>query len=231
MAIIQQVEDGKLVDQTGSATSSKTTAKAGGELDKEAFLQLLVAQMQYQDPLEPTDNTEYISQLATFSQLEETQNLNQTMTEDAAYNLVGKQVIMKVTNSQTGETSYASGMVDYVLRQNGGVYLSINDSLYSIEDLDTVADGDYYTASILAKTFSDEVAALPSVDQLTLSDEAKLSELGSVYSNMTDYQKSFLSEDTVNRFSELVNKMAELRKEHPVEGGGDSSQDTTEETS
>ena len=41
MAIIQQVEDGKLVDQTGSATSSKTTAKAGGELDKEAFLQLL----------------------------------------------------------------------------------------------------------------------------------------------------------------------------------------------
>ena len=43
------------------------------------YIELLVAQMQYQDPLEPTDNTEYISQLATFSSLEEMQNISVNM--------------------------------------------------------------------------------------------------------------------------------------------------------
>ena len=64
MAIIQQIENGKLVDSSASNTSLSTENKsdaAGGALDKDAFLQLLVAQMQYQDPLEPTDNTEYTS--------------------------------------------------------------------------------------------------------------------------------------------------------------------------
>ena len=104
MAIIQQIENGKLVDSSASNTSLSTENKSdatGGALDKDAFLQLLVAQMQYQDPLEPTDNTEYISQLATFSQLEEMQNLNQSLTEGSAYNLVGKYVFVKVTNNQT----------------------------------------------------------------------------------------------------------------------------------
>ena len=60
MAIIQQIENGKLVDSSASNTSLSTENKsdaAGGALDKDAFLQLLVAQMQYQDPLEPTDIT------------------------------------------------------------------------------------------------------------------------------------------------------------------------------
>lgn len=213
MAIIQEVKNGELVENTASASASKkTTAKAGGELDKEAFLQLLVAQMQYQDPLEPTDNTQYISQLATFSQLEETQNLSQTVLEDSAYNLVGKHVIMKVTNAQTGEVSYADGVVDRVLRQNGGVYVSINDSLYDIDDLDEVVDDEYYTASLLGHAFTEEVEALPNVDMLTVSDAAKIEELRSGYNQMTTYQKSFISQDTMDRFLELETRMEELTK-------------------
>lgn len=69
MSIVVPVKDGKIVDETASQTSLSESKKAGS-LDKEAFLQLLVAQMKYQDPLEPTSNTEYISQLATFSSLE-----------------------------------------------------------------------------------------------------------------------------------------------------------------
>ena len=176
MAIIQQIENGKLVDSSASNTSLSTENKsdaAGGALDKDAFLQLLVAQMQYQDPLEPTDNTEYISQLATFSQLEEMQNLNQSLTEGSAYNLVGKYVFVKVTNNQTGETSYDHGMVEYVMRENGKVYISVNDSLYNIDDLDTVSDPDYYTATTVAKSFTNMVKALPSEKNLTIYDEEK----------------------------------------------------------
>lgn len=216
MAIIQQVENGELVDTSASTTSlssKDTDSVAGGALDKDAFLQLLVAQMQYQDPLEPTDNTEYISQLATFSSLEEMQNLNQSMTEGSAYNLVGKHVFVKVTNDKTGETFYDHGMVEYVMRENGKVYISVNDSLYDIEDLDTVADPDYYTASTLAKSFTDMVAALPNVSQLTVMDEEKIKEAREVYDSLTDYQKSFVAKETVSSLEALEEQLQKIKDE------------------
>jgi len=49
------------------------------ELDKEAFLQLLVTQMRYQNPLEPLGDTEFIAQMAQFSSLEQLQNMNSTL--------------------------------------------------------------------------------------------------------------------------------------------------------
>ena len=214
MAIIQQIENGKLVDSSASNTSLSTENKsdaAGGALDKDAFLQLLVAQMQYQDPLEPTSNTEYVAQLATFSQLEEMQNLNQSLTEGSAYNLVGKYVFVKVTNNQTGETSYDHGMVEYVMRENGKVYISVNDSLYNIDDLDTESDPDYYTATTVAKSFTNMVQALPSEKNLTIYDEEKIKSARTVYDSLTDYQKSFISPDTVKTLEQLEAKLKTLK--------------------
>ena len=111
--ITQLIKNGEVVDTSAESNSSSSTSKkSGGSLDKDAFLQLLVAQMKYQDPLEPTDNTEYISQLATFSQLEETQNMQASLQEMEANSLVGKQVVLRVTSSATGETSDVTGTVD-----------------------------------------------------------------------------------------------------------------------
>ena len=72
MGVVQKVENGKFVESNSAASLAKEKEKLKGSntLDKDAFLQLLVAQMKYQDPLEPTSNTEYISQYATFSELE-----------------------------------------------------------------------------------------------------------------------------------------------------------------
>ena len=69
---VAEVKDGKIVSQT---TNTQKTTKSNG-MDKESFLQLLVAQMKYQDPLEPTSNTEYISQYAQFSQVESLQSMS-----------------------------------------------------------------------------------------------------------------------------------------------------------
>lgn len=229
MAIIQAVKDGKLVDTSASATSesSKTTRKeANNGLDKDAFLQLLVAQMKYQDPLEPTENTEYISQLATFTQLEETQNMENTLRQSQANDLVGKQVILKVTSSVTGETSYVSGPVDYVIHENNETYLSVNDKLYSIDDLDTVADSDYMDAVTLSKSFSTAVAALPTKMQLTLADESKLKNLRAAVESMTSYQQQFLDEDDLKKLAELEERMKELKK---IAGATDSTEGSDNE--
>ncbi len=63
----------------GSSTGLNTTG-AGEAMGKDAFLKLLVTQLQNQDPLNPTENTEFVAQLAQFSSLEGIQNLNSTMT-------------------------------------------------------------------------------------------------------------------------------------------------------
>ena len=61
MAISVSVVDGKIQETASSSSSLSSTTDSGNNLGKDAFLQLLVTQMKYQDPLSPTDNTEYIS--------------------------------------------------------------------------------------------------------------------------------------------------------------------------
>ena len=77
--LIKPVKNG-VIEQ---ANRTSTESKAKNELGKDAFLQLLVTQMKYQDPLNPSSNTEYIAQLATFSQLEQMQNIS-AMTSTSA---------------------------------------------------------------------------------------------------------------------------------------------------
>ncbi len=63
--------------------------KGGQEMGKDAFLELMIAQMKNQDPLDPMDGTEYAAQLAQFSSLEQLTNLNDSMEKsiDADYYL------------------------------------------------------------------------------------------------------------------------------------------------
>ena len=70
--------DGKTYDLDTYKTIQGVKASEVGkkkELDKDAFLSLLVTQMQYQDPLSPMDNTEYLAQLAQYSSLEQMTNV------------------------------------------------------------------------------------------------------------------------------------------------------------
>lgn len=124
-----------------SATSANST-NSNNSLDKDAFLQLLVTQMQYQDPLEPTTNTEYMSQLAQFSSVEELQNINQTFTDNRALSLAGQYVILNVPDA-AGNINQISGLVDYVTINGGKTYFSINDQYYDSEYLDSVVSLDY----------------------------------------------------------------------------------------
>jgi flagellar basal-body rod modification protein FlgD len=60
-------------DQTATATPKDSS------LGKDAFLQLLVTQLQHQDPTQPQDDAQFITQLATFSSLEQLSSINSSL--------------------------------------------------------------------------------------------------------------------------------------------------------
>ncbi len=64
---------------TGDHESSAFSEAAGDAMGKADFLHLLTTQLKYQDPLEPQDNGEFVAQLAQFSQLESTSNMDSSI--------------------------------------------------------------------------------------------------------------------------------------------------------
>jgi flagellar basal-body rod modification protein FlgD len=69
-----------ITDQVAAKTSSPSS-NSSTEINKSDFLQLLVAQLKHQDPMNPVDNQQFITQLATFSSLEQLISINASVTE------------------------------------------------------------------------------------------------------------------------------------------------------
>ena len=66
------------VDMTTAlpANANQATTKSKASVDYQSFLKLLIAQMKNQDPTQPMDSTQYVAQLATFSQVEQSVQMN-----------------------------------------------------------------------------------------------------------------------------------------------------------
>lgn len=146
-------EDGKDKDTSGPTVGLpenggeiKNPSNVRGvktQLGKDDFLKLLVTQLQYQDPLQPMDNTEFIAQTAQFTALEQMQNLNQTMTNAQAFGTIGKGVFMNTKNKQTGQYEMIYGRVQSVEIVNGKPYLNLGDKSAPYEDITKVQDVDF----------------------------------------------------------------------------------------
>ena len=218
-----QVEDGKVT----TTTTKKDDSSNNGTMGYDQFLTLLCAEMQYQDPLEPTSNTEYVAQLATFSQLEATLSMQQTQQNQMGNALVGKYVILKVSDETTGNTSYVDGKVDYVMYQeDGSMMLSVNNKLYSIDTLDTVADNDYYEAAGYAKTISNMISQLPDITNITSSYAEAIKQIREVYDGLTDYQKGFVSQEDLVKLQLYEARIKQLGGDTKTDEDTDTKTDT-----
>lgn len=112
------------------STSKKNTSALG----KDEFLNLLVKQLQYQDPLEPSSDTEFIAQMAQFSSLEQMQNLNDTFSQFQSYSMVGKYA----TANYGMET--LEGYVESVTTVGDTTYAVIDGTTVDIKEIYKVTD-------------------------------------------------------------------------------------------
>lgn len=230
MAVDAIIKDGVVQETMSQSSVSKTTAEQNG-MDKDAFLQLLVAQMKYQDPLQPTSNTEYISQYATFSQVEQIQNMAATMELTRASSMVGKLVTVEST-SAAGETKQVQGIVEFVSYENNKAYVSIDGTLYSADDVVAIVDENYQMAFDLATSFVAAMNKLPSLETLSLSDKETIETLQSGFNSMTAYQQSFVANAYIEKLQQYVERMAALTKQAEEEASsGQTPEGEDEEVS
>ena len=116
-------------------TSNDEKAEKEDALGRDAFLTMLVAQLENQDPLNPMDGTDFSSQLAQFSQLEQLMNLNESMenlaesssseSEKDLVSYMGKQVTGEINTMEVESGAVSSGF--YNLSESANVVIQITD--------------------------------------------------------------------------------------------------------
>jgi len=151
----QQSLDARIAREA-SYPSNGSTRNVGGTMGKNDFLMLLAMQLRYQNPLEPVSESDFASQLAQFSSLEQMQNMSVSLAAMAnyqAYSLVGKYVVATATID--GVKSEISGYVDCIFTDNGVTYAQVGDSVIPLAAITDVIDsGGFTTPDKLMQTSS-----------------------------------------------------------------------------
>jgi flagellar basal-body rod modification protein FlgD len=137
---ISQQEQAKINMQVDSFNKSNTVngRTAQQSLGKDDFLKLLVTQLSNQDPTSPMDNTQFISQMAQFSSLEQMTNmngefskLNSMLTSSNAVSTIGKTVDLNLGDATT------TGVVDAVT-YGQDPQVRVNGMFYSMKQIQAV---------------------------------------------------------------------------------------------
>ena len=132
------------------------------ELGQDQFLHLMVTQMQYQNPLEPTTDTAFVAQMAQFSSLNQLSALNSTISSLATmqgYSLAGKYVAAEIV-LDNGEKVPVAGVVDRIVNMDGKTWVQVGEYLIDASKISQVFDGDQFnydntlleTSSLIGRT-------------------------------------------------------------------------------
>lgn len=146
--------------QSNTAVMESKQEKKGNDItDSNMFLKLMLKQMEQQDPTEPTDNSQWLAQMAQYSSLEAMNNLNtafgevseklSTLSDSVAssnvisqtLSLVGKDVTLSIpTMGEDGNVYYSdvTGNVDEVSFENGDGMIKVNGQTYSIANIKSI---------------------------------------------------------------------------------------------
>lgn len=132
---------GTTLNQSISSLNTKTSAAStdgASTLGKDQFLQLLVTQLKYQDPMNPMDDKEFIGQMAQFSSLEQMQNLNTSFSTTKALGLVGKYVTGTI--EKDGQSEEIEGIAQSVKMTAGKAFVVVNGQDISVDSITEIMD-------------------------------------------------------------------------------------------
>jgi flagellar basal-body rod modification protein FlgD len=118
---------------TSGIQSSDSVTNSSQTLNQQDFLQLLVAQLQNQDPMNPQSNTDMAAQMAQFTSLQQASASSASLAMMQADSLVGNTVTLQVDSQTT-----TSGTVQGVIMQNGTPQILVNGTTYALSQVVSV---------------------------------------------------------------------------------------------
>lgn len=121
-----------------SALSSTTGSSSDTFVSEDTFLQLLVTQLQNQDPLNPQDSSQFVSQLASFSTLEQMTQMSQSMEsmlETSVTSLIGKTATVLDSTVSAG---YVTGTITGITYYADGPAVTINSTDYAFNQVQNI---------------------------------------------------------------------------------------------
>jgi flagellar basal-body rod modification protein FlgD len=127
------------VSNSSNPIASAIGATSNNLVSEQAFLQLLITQLKNQDPTNPADPTQFVSQLASFSSLEQQTQLNTQMTQvldNSVTGLIGKTATVTDPSTSTG---FTSGTVSGIVYYANGPAVTINGNNYALSDIQNVS--------------------------------------------------------------------------------------------
>jgi flagellar basal-body rod modification protein FlgD len=126
-----------------SASSSTTEATASSSvLGKDEFLKLLISELQNQNPLEPMNNQEYVAQMAQFSSLEQLQNLNTTLTQNAQYTALLSQTISNTMATSLIGKEITADCNSVGITSGSGADITFTSASFAVSGTITITDAD-----------------------------------------------------------------------------------------
>lgn len=132
------------VDTSNIGTNGVKPRNPSPKLGKDDFLRLLTTQLQNQDPLQPMEDTQFVSQMANYSSLEEMINMRKTLEDfHSAYEGSAKtQAMMYLGTTVTAKgkdmAEAVTGLVEQVGFENGSPYLKIGNSSFKLDEVSSV---------------------------------------------------------------------------------------------
>lgn len=111
---------------TNSTASAATTTAASSTMNYNQFLQLLMTELKYQDPTAPMDPTQQLSQLASFSAVEQQVQTNTTLTS-LLNNTMINQAEAAVGRTVKSADGSVSGVISSVTVNSGGSTATLTD--------------------------------------------------------------------------------------------------------
>ena len=148
-----------LQNQTAFTQSNTTDRKTSSKNDSNMFLNLMLQQLKNQDPTQPTDNTEWLSQLAQYSSLEQMTQMNTGLTNCMNYisamykdmsmnaeitqtlSMVGKEVTITVPDEKdSSKTTEVTGKVTEANFKDGTGKVKVNGEYYSISNITSIRE-------------------------------------------------------------------------------------------
>lgn len=112
------------------AVSGVSAAPSSTSLGMQDLMKILLTQLQYQDPTQPMDNAQFVAQIAQFATLDETRQMNQSMTQLAATESLTQSVglLGRTVNYTTASSGAGSGQVTLITLSSGTPTMSITAS-------------------------------------------------------------------------------------------------------